>query len=196
MSHILTQRLFARTVSFTASKNCSTLGAGMHNRSAPILIRNAFSCGRKRRIDPSSFLCALRPSSNPCRSFTNILEHSQHNGAKEDEGGYLWKPLFQRSSSDYWRLKEDLGVHKPDHSSTLQLPDSAQLAHTAPIHRLWKPHLKSISLNTCSLLGPVETQEHPSWSQLGPGSLCWNIQCSSHEQTLPIINLKQWWCNQ
>jgi hypothetical protein len=41
--HILTQRLFARTVSLTASRNCSMLGAGMHNRSAPVLIRTAFS---------------------------------------------------------------------------------------------------------------------------------------------------------
>ena len=75
MSNILTQCLFARTVSFTASRNCSTLGAGMHNRSAPVFIRSAFSCGRKRRIDPSSFLCARRPSSNPCGSLISILEH-------------------------------------------------------------------------------------------------------------------------
>uniref|UniRef100_A0A0A9DVK3 Uncharacterized protein n=1 Tax=Arundo donax TaxID=35708 RepID=A0A0A9DVK3_ARUDO len=44
----------------------------MHNRSAPILIQNAFSSGRKRRIDPFSFLCALRPSSNRCLT---IIKH-------------------------------------------------------------------------------------------------------------------------
>jgi hypothetical protein len=38
----------------------------------------------------------------------------------------------------------------PDHNSTLQLLGSAQLAHMAPIHPLWTPHLKNTSLNTWS----------------------------------------------
>lgn len=69
---VLTQRLFANIVCLTPDRNCSTVGAGMHSRSAPILIRKAFSSGRKRRIEPSSFLCALRPSSNPCTFYKHV----------------------------------------------------------------------------------------------------------------------------
>jgi hypothetical protein len=61
----LTHRLFARTVCFTASTNCSTVGAGMQIRSAPAIIRKAFSSGRKSNIDPSTFLYAFKPSNNP-----------------------------------------------------------------------------------------------------------------------------------
>lgn len=80
--NVLTQRLFAKIVSFIASRNCSTLGAGIHNRSAPTLIRKAFSSGRNRRTDPSSFLCARRPSSKPYRNFTSALELFKQNGAE------------------------------------------------------------------------------------------------------------------
>lgn len=60
-----TQRLFAKTIALTAPTNCSTDGDGMHIRSAPICIRIAFSSGRKRRMLPSCFLYAFRPSNNP-----------------------------------------------------------------------------------------------------------------------------------
>lgn len=60
-----TQRLFAKTVSFTASTNCSTVGDGMHIRSAPTCIRRPFSSGRNRSIFPSCFRYAFKPSNNP-----------------------------------------------------------------------------------------------------------------------------------
>lgn len=66
---IHTQRLLARTVCLTASTNCSTDGDGIHNLSAPIFIRRAFSSGRNRRIRPSSVLYAFSPSKIPYTDF-------------------------------------------------------------------------------------------------------------------------------
>ena len=60
-----TQLLLAKTVSFTASTNCSIVGDGMHIRSAPICIRKPFSSGRKRSILPSCLRYAFKPSNNP-----------------------------------------------------------------------------------------------------------------------------------
>lgn len=72
-----TQRSFAKTVSFTASRNCSTVGAAMHILSAPYLIRNAFSSGRNSTILPSCVLYAFKPSNSPWTHI--VLRRKIHN---------------------------------------------------------------------------------------------------------------------
>lgn len=60
-----TQRSFARAVFFTASINCSVVGACISSLSAPICMRRAFSSGLKIMILSSSLLYTFIPSNNP-----------------------------------------------------------------------------------------------------------------------------------
>ena len=87
-SNELTHLLFARTVCFTASTNCSTEGAGMHILSAPVCILKAFSSGRNNKMDPSGFLYAFRPSNNPYKS------ESPHHFTATEENLCLQKVIF------------------------------------------------------------------------------------------------------
>lgn len=61
----ITQDLLALAVCLTASINWWMEGEGMHILSAPLIMRVAFSFGRKSRIQPSSLLYAFVPSYIP-----------------------------------------------------------------------------------------------------------------------------------